>query len=202
MNFKSIALAAGTFGAVSLGIVPSMAATIQYDVNLTVGTIGSVSGYIQTDGTTGPILLGSEITGWDLTLNDGTRSIELQPSNSVVGFQPGGSTTSALNATPTTLSFNFDFVPFSFLYFFDSAVDAFVCLTDAGGGCAFGAVSNLGLHYAPNSLNTSEAGNGSVVIGQVAAVPEPSTWAMMILGFLGLGWLARRRQNRFTFSGA
>ena len=27
------------------------------------------------------------------------------------------------------------------------------------------------------------------------AVPEPSTWAMMILGFLGLGWLAYRRKN-------
>jgi hypothetical protein len=27
------------------------------------------------------------------------------------------------------------------------------------------------------------------------AVPEPSTWAMMILGFLGLGFLAYRRKN-------
>jgi hypothetical protein len=29
----------------------------------------------------------------------------------------------------------------------------------------------------------------------VAAVPEPSTWAMMILGFLALGWLAYRKQQ-------
>jgi hypothetical protein len=28
-----------------------------------------------------------------------------------------------------------------------------------------------------------------------AAVPEPSTWAMMILGFLGLGFMAYRRKN-------
>jgi hypothetical protein len=29
-----------------------------------------------------------------------------------------------------------------------------------------------------------------------AAVPEPSTWAMMLLGFLGLGFLAHRRRNQ------
>jgi hypothetical protein len=27
------------------------------------------------------------------------------------------------------------------------------------------------------------------------AVPEPSTWAMMILGFLGLGYMAYWRKN-------
>lgn len=30
----------------------------------------------------------------------------------------------------------------------------------------------------------------------VAAVPEPSTWAMMILGFAGVGFLAYRRRNQ------
>jgi PEP-CTERM motif len=30
---------------------------------------------------------------------------------------------------------------------------------------------------------------------QVAAVPEPSTWAMMILGFCGLGFMAYRRKQ-------
>jgi hypothetical protein len=29
--------------------------------------------------------------------------------------------------------------------------------------------------------------------GSVAAVPEPSTWAMMILGFVGLAFLNYRR---------
>ena len=31
------------------------------------------------------------------------------------------------------------------------------------------------------------------------AVPEPSTWAMMILGFMGVGFLAYRRKGRSTF---
>jgi hypothetical protein len=31
------------------------------------------------------------------------------------------------------------------------------------------------------------------------AVPEPSTWAMMILGFMGVGFLAYRRKNTSAF---
>ncbi len=30
----------------------------------------------------------------------------------------------------------------------------------------------------------------------ISAVPEPSTWAMMILGFAGIGFMAYRRRNR------
>jgi hypothetical protein len=33
----------------------------------------------------------------------------------------------------------------------------------------------------------------------VSAVPEPSTWSMMILGFLGVGFLAYRRKNTSVF---
>ena len=36
----------------------------------------------------------------------------------------------------------------------------------------------------------------------ISAVPEPSTWAMMILGFAGLGFLGYRRRNRVTLNAA
>jgi hypothetical protein len=29
-----------------------------------------------------------------------------------------------------------------------------------------------------------------------AAIPEPSTWAMLILGFAGVGFMAYRRKNQ------
>ena len=32
----------------------------------------------------------------------------------------------------------------------------------------------------------------------IAAVPEPSTWAMMILGFAGVGFMAYRRRSHGT----
>ena len=40
------------------------------------------------------------------------------------------------------------------------------------------------------------------VTGEISAVPESSTWAMMILGFCGLGFMAYRRKNRFALSAA
>ena len=44
--------------------------------------------------------------------------------------------------------------------------------------------------YADNS--------GSFTI-QISAVPEASTWAMMILGFMGVGFMAYRRKNTSAF---
>jgi hypothetical protein len=46
-----------------------------------------------------------------------------------------------------------------------------------------------------NFLIDYVAGNGSPSILQVAAVPEASTWAMMILGFFGVGFMAYRRKG-------
>lgn len=42
-------------------------------------------------------------------------------------------------------------------------------------------------------------GNPSGLDVSVGAVPEPSTWAMMILGFLGIGFLAHRRKSPVGF---
>lgn len=38
--------------------------------------------------------------------------------------------------------------------------------------------------------------------GSISAVPEPSTWAMMILGFCGLGYMAYRRRNNHALYAA
>lgn len=37
-------------------------------------------------------------------------------------------------------------------------------------------------------------------VGEVGAVPEPSTWLMMIAGFLGLGFLACRKESKLRFA--
>jgi hypothetical protein len=38
--------------------------------------------------------------------------------------------------------------------------------------------------------------NGDFTISSVSAVPEPSTWAMMLLGFAGIGFVAYRRKSK------
>jgi hypothetical protein len=47
-----------------------------------------------------------------------------------------------------------------------------------------------------DSIYTDNSGTQQLSISAVAGVPEPSTWAMMILGFAGLGFLAYRRNNQ------
>lgn len=39
---------------------------------------------------------------------------------------------------------------------------------------------------------------GYIIEYNIAAVPEPSTWAMMILGFAGIGFLTYRRRRKFA----
>jgi hypothetical protein len=40
---------------------------------------------------------------------------------------------------------------------------------------------------------------GNLTTAAIGAVPEPSTWAMMILGFAGIGFLAYRRSGHTAF---
>ncbi|WP_334537188.1 PEP-CTERM sorting domain-containing protein [Bradyrhizobium sp. AZCC 2230] len=53
-------------------------------------------------------------------------------------------------------------------------------------------LTTLGLYSAQGSLNLTSV---TETVDGVSAVPEPSTWAMMIIGFYGLGWMAYKRKN-------
>jgi hypothetical protein len=45
----------------------------------------------------------------------------------------------------------------------------------------------------------SQGESGLFTIGVVQAVPEPSTWAMMLLGFAALGFAFRQSRCRVSF---
>ena len=68
--------------------------------------------------------------------------------------------------------------------------------------------SNVGNLYSANGLyyfsvdrpqGLYNPGDQITQGGITAAVPEPSTWAMMILGFAGVGFMAYRRRNHGAF---
>jgi hypothetical protein len=66
----------------------------------------------------------------------------------------------------------------------------------SGSGC-----TSIAVPFAVDISNIVNTDTGLVntgAVGAVAAVPEPSTWAMMMLGFLGLGWIAHRRRNQIA----
>jgi len=53
-------------------------------------------------------------------------------------------------------------------------------------------------------LVDTQANNVDFILDNVSvtAVPEPSTWAMLLLGFAGLGFIGFRRQNKMALSDA
>ncbi len=57
--------------------------------------------------------------------------------------------------------------------------------------------SNTTANLSLTDTNTSGPYNDFVLddLSLQAAVPEPSTWAMMVIGFLGLGFMVYRRRN-------
>lgn len=126
---------------------------------------------------------------------DGTDSTLLF---SVVGTTVTGST--------PTLTYSPDFT-FSLLagssYYFgiisDSAVDVGITFpattVSQNGLTATGDNSNYTNFATPGVVGSGSASINLVLLGTQGAVPEPATWAMMIVGFGAIGWSVRRRRQ-------
>jgi hypothetical protein len=111
---KSKLIAASFAWAVIMYSATPSEADIIYDVNLTVGT-GSVTGFIETDGTLGA-LSSSEFVNWSLLLINGSYTYTLQPVDGVI---VNGA---AVTATTTGLFFDFSESTGAYLVFGTSLV--------------------------------------------------------------------------------
>jgi PEP-CTERM motif/CHRD domain len=49
------------------------------------------------------------------------------------------------------------------------------------------------------NIHTQNFGGGEIR-GFLSAVPEPSTWAMMLIGFAGLGFAFRQSRRKMSFA--
>jgi PEP-CTERM motif len=94
------------------------------------------------------------------------------------------------------------FVGFSFAFTFSGGVHITDVTVDSGSSADFLPVSG-GLTFNPtdifvNLVGDSPAAGDKLILDVTAAgstpvIPEPSTWAMMLLGFAGLGFIGYRR---------
>nr|WP_063993589.1 PEPxxWA-CTERM sorting domain-containing protein [Bradyrhizobium sp.] len=110
-----------------------------------------------------------------------------QVTGAGVGCANGGGASACFNWTPNlTLTnhmvFNIDFTP-------------------SGAGLDF-SNPHLKVAFFTNNTDTKKTGDllsANFAPDQITSVPEPSTWAMMILGFAGLGFMAYRQKNKSSF---
>jgi hypothetical protein len=72
-------------------------------------------------------------------------------------------------------------------------------VTDLGLGGLGAATSE---HCGLTGSNVPACAGTWSITASVSAVPEPSTWAMMILGFTGVGFMAYRRKNKMALNAA
>jgi hypothetical protein len=113
---------------------------------------------------------------------------------------PGTGTAGVATTTPTFTGFPLGVTSGTYDHTFDLSLatsynPAFVTTTVA----AAEAVLLAGLSAGDAYLNIhSSVVPGGEIRGFLAAVPEPSTWAMMLLGFASLGYAAYRRKSKPT----
>jgi hypothetical protein len=163
----------------------------------------NATGTITTDGTTG-VLQTANIVDFNIALtvgsNTGTVTGPLSGGNYVQFGTSGGS--SAFTATLTALFFDFSAVGGTPYLIFQSN-DGYLCYNGAAGNCS-GQPSALSVAANPSGFSaTVFRGNQEIASAVIAgAVPEPATWAMMLLGFCGLGFLAYRRRRDGNASAA
>jgi hypothetical protein len=186
-------------------LVPSAQASI-YNVNITdtSGTI-SVIGTISTDDTIGA-LAASNITDWDLTV-DSTAVLTgpLSGNNSTLF----GEFYSALTATTSSLSFNFADTNRSFVEFDDGTASLILHgsnFADTSNGIlVLGELSRAGLSPIGNELDQQTGLDVTELIFHASTiippVPEPSTWAMLLIGFAGIGFAAYRKSRSTALTG-
>ncbi len=149
------------------------AAAVQYDFVATSsfgGAYGSFSfitpDFINSSSTSGTSIGLANLTSCSVTFGGGTCGNQILLNNA-----------SSFTSTPS---------------------DAISFGTSNGQGAAYyfadGAFTNFGT-YSNIIFGSGQAATLRISLAPTAAVPEPATWAMMLLGFGGIGVSLRRRRN-------
>jgi hypothetical protein len=177
-----------------------------YGVGNTITLAGSGSAYIGTIDLSGYAGGGSKPIELDLysggNPNTGALlgSVQVTPTGN-------GYTTEVFNfghlLVPQTLTFIVSIVGNSGSY--DDSFVNWQQFTGNTGAPTIGTSGDMwygspGAYVVDNSYAVATGAKTNTLAVQVNAVPEPSTWAMLLLGFAGIGFMAyRRKQDGFQF---
>jgi hypothetical protein len=187
----------------ALPVTEAGAATFLYDVDISrpvnfPGFTGPSPDFVQGTITTdcnNCVMVKSDIVDWDLTIatHGGFSDTLLGPlsgNNSFIQF--GGN--NQMVATPVGLFFNFA-VPGANLIFDDVATNGGTTLQlfQASNGQSI-------IGWATGGAGASINPTSDQIGTPASAVPEPSTWAMMLLGFAGLGFAFRQSRRKASFA--
>lgn len=164
---------------------PASAAVIQTATTTYAGlgsTIGGQYDILKFNGTSSTVDSSATITLSNLDFTAGST-----------GFNSGGTTTGSFTNSITIAGAAFTYViPYSITI--GSATDSITLLATT--------FSRGGFNFATNAVTLTSGGataRGALTANVAAAVPEPGTWALMLLGFGAVG-AAMRRQRRVRAS--
>ncbi len=134
----------------------------------------------------GDYLYSSDIAAFSLSIHSKTNEVLESVSSSTPGVTfDGWVDYLRLNASGQVTSW--------FLYLNGNGADAPLIYT-IGNDVGFPTM-DYGLRGTCESAETY-VNTGTAGVWQVAAVPEPSTWAMLLLGFAGVGFMAHRQKAK------
>jgi hypothetical protein len=204
MNIKSLVLV----GFISVGMAPNAYATLI--TSIPGGTIVPMP-IVNYEGT-GPQAFGSPTISWSAT------TFSVFGYNSGFGFGSNGSWSgvdmAGIDAGTGSMTFSFStpvsavggfinyspgtspFFPTIAVYYNSTLLEFDSLSFSTGGG------TNTGFFYgfSESTPITSFVLSGDFIgltnLTFASPVPEPSTWAMMILGFAGIGFMAYRRKSK------
>jgi hypothetical protein len=158
----------------------------------------TVMGTITTNGTMGAIQA-SDILDYNLQLIDNYRpalDFTLTPANSGIWYDTGN----GLTATATALSFDFSIAGAVFIiqgttpHGFSSGYN-YVCFQATSGPCAAGETIVPDYFATDGVVVTGLSGPVSLGGPSPLALPEPASWAMMLVGFALTGYAMRKRMR-------
>ena len=142
---------------------------------------------ITTDDTIGAIGTG-QIISWIMSISDGVATDSFSSASGSMDFSG-----SSLWSTGTDLLFDYDSAGFIFASFYNFSHNSALVM-QAGDGYHEDLI-RLGGPVWEKGNEIGIQSIASIPAAPIGAVPEPSTWAMMLIGFGALGFRLRRRRG-------